>query len=117
MWFAYIQAIGYIIPGFEEIFKLEEKTANIENLSRLMWIPVISYLLIDSFICVVIRVFKELKPCKEMGLLRGLVVGFKWGIIGGLIGGFILGFIECLIGVLIGGLIGGLIEGLTQEFK
>lgn len=117
--FAYIQAIGYIIPGFEEISKLDEKTT-IEDIG-LMWIPVISYAIIGSFIFMVIRIFKELKPHKKMGL----VVGFKWGLIASLIAGLVWSLVWSLVWGLVGGLIIGLIAGLTvglivgltEEFK
>jgi len=118
--FAYIQAIGYIIPGFQTILELKAEFTTINHIG-LIWVPLISYLIIGSFICMVARIFKELKLYKEKGLIwglfRGLFVSLIWGITMGLIAGLICGlissFIDDLISGLIWGLIGGLIWGLT----
>jgi len=127
--FTYIQVIGYIIPGFEEIFKLTKESTTIENVG-LMWVPVISYILICGFICMIVRIFKDLKPYKEKGLIWGLIGGLIWGLIWGLIVGLIGGLIWGLIwglkvGLIVGliggliwwGLIVGLIVGLIEELK
>jgi len=121
MAFAYIQAIGYIIPGFEHIIRLKAETATINHVG-LIWLPIITYLIIGTFICMVIRIFKELKPYKEKGLiwclilsmLSGLAAGLMLSIIGNYsIGDTMWGFVGCL-GV---ALMWGLISGFLFEFK
>jgi len=132
--FTYIQMIGYIIPGFETIKEITKETTTIKD-SGLIWVPIISYLLISAVILMVVRIFKELKPYKEKGLILGLIGGFMVGFIGGFmvgfimglvgfiggfIAGFILGFILGLILGLIGGFMVGLIMGLVgfiEELK
>jgi len=109
--FTYIQVIGYVIPGFEKIFSLTGKTTTISDIG-LIWVPVISYLLVASLICIILRIFINLKSYKEHGLIGELIGGLIGGLIWGLIVGFIVGFIGGLIGELIGGLIWGLIWGL-----
>ncbi len=126
--FAYIQAIGYIIPGFQTILEIKAEFTTINQIG-LMWVPVISCLIIGSFICMVARIFKELKPCKEKGFISdfiggiiygcilGFATGFIFGLIGGLIGGFILGFIGGIIWGLMLGAIIGLIQGFIEGIK
>jgi RsiW-degrading membrane proteinase PrsW (M82 family) len=120
--------IGYIIPGFETISELTKETTTIKEI-RLIWVPVITYLLISFSILMVVRIFKKLKPYKEKGLIWCLV----WGFVGGLIAWLILSLIACLIldfmecfifdfivtiiVGLIAGPIMGLIWGLVDELK
>jgi hypothetical protein len=135
--FAYIQFIGYIIPGFGEIFRRTIENTTVNHIG-LIWIPVISYILVVSFICMVVRVFKELKPYEQDGLIANIIfcskVGAIWGMIGvvaaALIAGLIWGsLMNGLMVVFIGGMIVsltisltigfilGLIIGLIKEFK
>jgi hypothetical protein len=100
--FTYLQAIGYVIPGLRMIFNLKKETIQITDIG-LIGVPIITYILIATMICLTVNIFKKLKSYRENGLIGGLIVG----LIGGLIWSLIIGLIGCLIGCVIVGLIGG----------
>ena len=91
----------YLIPGFTEIFNHEAGSFTLGDIN-LMWIPPISYALISTAVCLMIRVIMPLKEYSEEGLIWGLI----WGLIAGLIWGLIVGLILGLAGSLVLGLIG-----------
>ena len=96
--FTYLLFVGYIIPGFKEIFERRFDTITIRNIV-LAWVPIVNVLIISVMVCTSMSIFKKLKGYKQNGLILGLIVGF--------IAGLIMG----LVGVLIGRTIGGLITG------
>jgi hypothetical protein len=100
--FAYLQAVIYIIPGIKKILELTSQNTDIQSIE-----------LIVSFVCMVLRIFKKLKPHKQKGLITELIDWLKLGLIIGLIFGLIIGLIIGLIFGLIFGLTAGLIFGLT----
>jgi hypothetical protein len=110
--FAYLQAVIYIIPGIKKILELTSQNTDIQSI-ELMWAPIIGYIIIVSFVCMVLRIFKKLKPHKQKGLITELIDWLKLGLIIGLIFGLIIGLIIGLIFGLIFGLTAGLIFGLT----
>lgn len=121
--FTYFQAIGYLLPGYQEIANLNENLS-INDLG-LMWVPVIMYLLIGLNVSLFVNIFKKLKRFEEKGLIGALTFGLIVGLIGGFVGGLIFAFIDGLtiglifglIGTLTFGLIFGLTLGLIGEFK
>ena len=106
----------YLIPGFTEIFSHEAGSFTLGDIN-LMWIPPISYALISTAVCLMIRVIMPLKEYSEEGLIWGLVwgliVGLILGLAGSLVGSLILGLIGEFIWGLIWGLFWGLILGLV----
>lgn len=119
--FTYIQAIGYLIPGFLEIKNLGIKSGTINDIG-LMWVPILAYLLISLNICLFINIFKKIKKCREVGFvfvaISGLISGFLLGPIFGLItylmeADFLIGLYN---GIFAGFLV-GLLGGLRGEFK
>ncbi len=121
--FSWLQIVGYLGPGFEEIFSLEPKAMSINQIA-LTWVPIISYVLIATIIALAVNIFKPLKPMSEDGLIRsfawgligGFVFGFIVGFIFGLIAGFVFGFSVGLLTALIWGLIVGYIVGFIAAF-
>lgn len=63
--FMYFQAIYYILPGFQEI-KAQESITFPESM-RLIWVPLLSYIMIGGFILSSVSIFKKLKTFNEGG--------------------------------------------------
>jgi hypothetical protein len=117
--FGYIQAIGYIIPGFKEIFSLNYKTTTVQQIG-LMWVPFVSYIILATAICFFVGIFKKLKPFSKEEFLttttpNGLVVGYIQGIITSFCMGLFIGFITGLIWGLAIGFIGGFVFMFSIE--
>lgn len=92
--FTYLLFVGYIIPGFKEIFERRFDTITINNIV-LAWVPIVNVLMISVMVCTSMSIFMKLKGYKQNGLISGLIAGLIMG----------------LVGVLIGRTIGGLIMG------
>lgn len=123
----YSQAVDYLIPGFKSLWKLRF-TFGIEDIT-LIAVPIITYLLIAVWLCMVCNIFKKLKPYREEGIIYFLI----WLLIAALIWTFIvypffglivshLGlvrfpFVIGLFGGVTAALIGVLIFALYYEFK
>ena len=104
--FTYLQFEHFLLPGFREILD-DANGMGIEVALRLMWVPIIAYGLVGLNVCLVVNMFKPLKP--KGGLIFGLVVGLVVGLIVGLVPGLI-------IAGLVFGLVVGLVAGLVEEF-
>jgi hypothetical protein len=122
--FTYLQAVGYLIPGFHEIISLKRETTSISQIG-LVWVPIITYVLISTMICFTWRIFKSLKELGEDGLIMNLmvnlVVGMPLSIIVGFVLYFLLGFNLGLIvsfnicfSIL---LLSGLVWGIKKELE
>lgn len=81
--FTYFQAIGYLLPGFNEINELKFENIVITQIG-LVWIPAISHLLIGLNLCLGINIFKQLKHGKQEGFIFFSVMGFIIEIIFGI---------------------------------
>ncbi len=106
--FGWFQAVGYLVPGFKEISSFQDETATIND-AGLMWVPVISYLLISTVVCVAVNIFKPLKKFGDKGLIEGLVRGLAVG--------FSVGFAVGFFAIIDEGLIEGLVRGLAVGFS
>lgn len=123
--FTYLQFVGYIIPELQMFFRLEPEEISLSHI-RLIWPPVICYLLVASNVCLAVRILKPLKAWnKEDGLIDRLISGFFLGVAMGLVFGFTLAVALGTISELTAaftfgltiGLISGLIDGLIRGFK
>ena len=116
IYFAYIQFIGYVLPGFAEIIKLNPKDNTVQKIG-LMWVPVVAYFLICLNICLFVNIFKKLKKYEDKeSLVRCL---FRYGLLGACLGScaFIL-ILGSILGSIFGiciGLFVGLIIGLLSS--
>ena len=110
--FIYLQAVGYLIPGFVEIYKLKKGGDVDVSKIGLMWVPIISYLLVSLWVCLTVNIFKKLKTLKQRGLVVSLVGSLVWGLVVGLVGGLVVGlFVGLSLGLFV-----GLYGGLSGEF-
>lgn len=86
--FTYLQIIGYLIPGFNEIIMLDDTTTTIQDVG-FIWISVISYFLVSLNICIFTNIFKKLKTWEENGLIFVLTICITVLFIGSLLGSVI----------------------------
>ncbi|MCF7831514.1 MAG: hypothetical protein K9M36_01345 [Candidatus Pacebacteria bacterium] len=125
--FGYLQAVYFIIPGITEFLSyFDNEPVSIETSVRLIWVPIIGYLIIGTGICLLVNAFKKLNGYTEKGLISILVVGLMISFMGALSGimtsfmmdnGIPFGLVGGLIlGVMIG-LLWGLVVGFIEEFK
>lgn len=114
--FTYLQFVGYILPGFKELYMLELGAVTINNIG-LIWVPIITYILIGLIVCLSVNIFKKLKGYEEKGLIMGLISGFFVVVFGSLVHILI---VDSFLGVItgtIGGLLFAVYVGLKEEFK
>ncbi|MCF7831475.1 MAG: hypothetical protein K9M36_01130 [Candidatus Pacebacteria bacterium] len=117
--FGYLQFVHFLVPGFVEIFSYNDldNPMDISTAWKLMWVPILTYTIAGTGMCLLINIFKKLKGSNKKGLIRGLIRGFIVGMISSLSFGLFLGLLmgSALIFViaLISGLFLGFFLGLT----
>jgi hypothetical protein len=129
LYFAYLQLIGYIIPGTVEIFAI--KPRGVEDI-ELMWVPIVGYVLLASIVCLAIMIVRPLKRFVRASPNGGLIGALLWGLIFGFslslfcgvlfsldnpsfdFGGYLL---IIFLGVFLVGFFPGVFFGLRSEFK
>lgn len=124
--FGYLQAVYFIIPGITEFLHFDNEPVSIETSMRLIWVPIIGYLIIGTGICLLVNAFKKLNGYTEKGLISILVLGLMISFMGALSGimisftmdnGIPFGLVGGLILGVIIGLLWGLVVGFIEEFK
>ena len=123
--FSFWQFVGFVIPEAVEIFTVQRAQPFME-FSRLMWVPIIGYLLLAGNILLAAEIFKPLKTLEEGGLAGNLLAVILYGIVFGVVAGFVWHF---TLGLIIPGFVGGfavifavslvvcLIAGFYKELK
>jgi hypothetical protein len=90
--------------GFKEIFALREDSVQIWDITRLVWVPVSTFTLIASMVCLTLNIFMKLKNYREVGLISSLFICLRGSIVVSLFWGTFIGICT--------GLDSGMAEGL-----
>jgi len=112
--FSWLQLVGYIIPGFKELFDFSLDTLDTMTIYHvgLIWVPFVTYGLVSLISYLSVSLFKEPKSLGERGLLNALA----WSPFIKLLCGVILAILGIILGFWQGGLpwigLAGFITGL-----
>lgn len=111
--FGWFQWVGYLEPGFKEIFDLETGIYTVET-ARLVWVPIISYLLVGALVALAVNIFTPLKALRGGGLFDALIMCLALGLFGGLVLSLFVGLEGLVLGLAVA-LGTGIIEGLGAD--
>lgn len=114
--FGIVNFVYLIKPGFQDFLGSSHSEITLEDIGY-VWLPIITYILVTSTICFIVRIFNPLKSYTQRGLIWKSVNVFTVALVFGLIGAFAGLLFYNITGEIIGGFIGGFALGIVIEIS